>query len=421
MSGPSALDLQTTELELLYSTFDKNDPDVSMQFDAVRRQGLIRVNSRLPEGQQIHFHGSDTKLLPRNTKKLANNGRDEYLLNYLPPVTISFNFQNGYPGTPSNPVPLEFSLQSVWLPQSILARLVSGLNKLADSNPGELILWHFIEFLRNDAVYYTLDCTDRSASTLHLDIEAFYSRYGASAPLTAQQCTEILLMNNDDRLDTEFSVNTWECPVCYESKLGSSCFRFPKCKHVICSRCVRDYFVGVIRDGMMLQPLACLECGEEAGAAEARAVLSSEEFTLYDELQLKRGLSLMQDIAECPRPGCGARVILDDRTLGRCPVCELSFCPQCLFTYHGTAPCLTAEERGRYKLRQEEEWASTKYFYDNCKSCPKCTVPCDKTEGCDKVVCHLCHMVFCWVCLKKLDELENPYDHFRKGACSGKL
>lgn len=72
---------------------------------------------------------------------------------------------------------------------------------------------------------------------------------------------------------------------------------------------------------------------------QVRSLLPDDWYTRYVNLTLKHGLSLMRDVVTCPRPGCEAVVILDDETLGRCPQCELAFCPFCLKTYHGTVRC----------------------------------------------------------------------------------
>ncbi|CAL8084830.1 unnamed protein product [Calicophoron daubneyi] len=430
MCNYSALELQTMELEYLFSTFGAANPYVSLEFNGKTRKGSICVYSKLAEGQKVLLRGPNVNIVLRNTVKLIDEG--DYILEYLPPLVLDFTFKNNYPGTGSKPIPLNFSLQSVWLPQSMLRHLVDELMMIGNENPGELILWQFIDFLQDRAIYEVLDSTEKTTSFLNLDLYKFYACNGASLELSLKQCMEILLLNNEDHLDFEFDIKLLDCPVCCETKLGSMFFRFPKCRHDICLRCVRQYFTGMLSDGLLLQKLACLQCGEEVGPAEVRAVLSSKDYATYEELQLKRGLSLMPDIANCPRPGCNAYVILDNPHLGRCPACELAFCPHCLRTYHGTINrCAMWEgpepevvdieaERLRARVKKEEE-ASRDYLNKNCKNCPNCRASCEKVSGCNKMTCQFCHKHFCWICGELILDQINPYSHFSSGSCANLL
>ncbi|CAL8084839.1 unnamed protein product [Calicophoron daubneyi] len=423
MCEPSPLELQTAELECLFSTFKDSDIHVSLNFDEETRQGWISVYCELVDGQRIHLHGCDTSIVPRNTEKLTDGDDVVYLLKSLPPIRVNFIFQNEYPGTVSKPVSLEFSVESAWLPKPILDRVYERLNEIVHANPGELVLWEFIDYLRNEAVYCILNCEDRSVKALDLNLEVLYEEYGEYMDMCISECTEMLLLNNDDRFDVEFEIGMWDCPVCCESKIGSLFFRFPKCKHAVCLECVNEYFLGVIKDGMMSQQMRCLQCGEETGPSEARAVLSAEDYARFEALQLKRGLSMMRDIGTCPRPGCNTSVILDDPNLGRCPTCRLAFCPHCLRTYHGVAKCFMFDNQPRKDkiCTYLEEKASKAYMDKNCNPCPKCRAPCEKNGGCNKMVCQYCQTYFCWICMKIIKNTTDPYKHFSSGKCKNKL
>ncbi|KAF7233377.1 hypothetical protein EG68_11830 [Paragonimus skrjabini miyazakii] len=143
-------------------------------------------------------------------------------------------------------------------------------------------------------------------------------------------------------------------------------------------------------------------------------------YARYEALLLRQALNRMQDIAYCPRPGCKNNpVIVDDKELGRCVVCEMSFCPRCHQISHGMRKCpLRSDESDE---EEENEYASSQYIKKNTKRCPKCDAKIEKNEGCNKMICTYCHTYFCWLCGKQLN-LSNPYSHFSEpGTCYNKL
>ncbi|TNN07802.1 E3 ubiquitin-protein ligase RNF14 [Schistosoma japonicum] len=267
-------------------------------------------------------------------------------------------------------------------------------------------------------------------TSLSFDLFKFYAEYTLELDLSIEDFCNLLLINNDDRIDIEFDESFIECNVCYEVKKGKMFIRFTKCQCFICFDCTIESFKLSINESLFNGPLSCLQCGEEVNQTEVRYILPEDLYNKYEYLVLKRGLDIMPDIVNCPRANCETPVILDSENLARCPQCKLSFCPICLQMYHGVEPCLTKlqtsgnlsqadNELILRRLNEEEE--SEKLIIENYKLCPGCWTPCEKVTGCNKMTCSYCHLFFCWLCLEPISNRQDPYSHFTNGTCYGQL
>ncbi|KER26675.1 hypothetical protein T265_06111 [Opisthorchis viverrini] len=432
----SPAELQSIEIEAMRSACSASDLQVSFRYSDTSSRGTFCIFADLPGHSQLYLHAPASKLQVNNNfiiDKLAEMWI--YGLKHLPPIYLKFQLPPNYPGSDTDPVVPELLLESAWLPKSVLSHLTEQLNKLSLSSPGELILWSLAEFLRSESHQFLLNGqAPSSTKSTHLDLFHFYDCYHDEVSLSLSQCTELLISNNDDRLDAEFYRTARECPVCLETKLGSNFFRFHVCQHAVCLECVRQAFVLAVDSGLTAQQLGCLICDTTAGVNEARFVLPPATFKRYEALLLNRSLNMMSDIAYCPRSTCqNMPVILDDTDLGRCTNCGFAFCPRCLRPYHGADQCvvpagkktpskepdeLTEEE---FLAREKENWASYDYVDEHCKYCPGCWSPVEKDSGCNKMTCPYCRTRYCWLCLQILHG-KDPYDHFRSGGpCNGRL
>ncbi|CAH8561943.1 unnamed protein product [Heterobilharzia americana] len=207
----------------------------------------------------------------------------------------------------------------------------------------------------------------------------------------------------------------------------------------ICRDCTVECFKIAVKESLFNGALSCLNCNEEVSHSEVRHILPEDVYERYESLVLKRGLDFMRDVVACPRQQCEHPVILDSENLGRCPRCELSFCPMCLKTYHGVEPCkiklirsslnenmeststtLSVDNEALLsRMREEEE--SEKVILEKYKLCPGCWTPCEKITGCNKMKCSYCHLTFCWLCLEGIYDYLQPYSHFSKGQCKDQL
>ena len=56
----------------------------------------------------------------------------------------------------------------------------------------------------------------------------------------------------------------------------------------------------------------------------------------------------------------------------------------------------------------------------NIKQCPMCHVPIERYAGCASMACTRCKHIFCWFCLKSLNN-DFLLQHYDSGKCKGKL
>ncbi|VDP90956.1 unnamed protein product [Echinostoma caproni] len=371
------LEVQDAEMECLSSTFDASDPMVSLEYNKNSRRGSFTISQSLGS-RRINLLAMNTTPNTRNDFFVSDGKIEYYEISHLPPLRFHFALPAEYPDT----VGPEFFLESIWLPGCLLNRLNDRLKELISENAGEPVLWLLIDTIRNEGVEICLGSHYDFTKNAKLDLITFYGNFDEAMPLPLSACHELLVSHNDDCLDLEFQKSLSECAICAETKKGSRFFRFPKCRHRFCRDCVQNAFVLAIKDGFMSSRLTCLECDQEAGYHEVRSVVSRDWFEQYEALALKRGISLMRDVVVCPRPGCETVVLLDDNTLGRCPQCELAFCPHCLKTYHGTVQCaafprpadaLSPEDLKRIK---KEENATDRFLEEETTRCPGCWAPC---------------------------------------------
>ena len=94
--------------------------------------------------------------------------------------------------------------------------------------------------------------------------------------------------------------------------------------------------------------------------------------------------------------------------LAVCEDCSFAFCIVCGSGWHGEfAPCFP---RKQHELSAEEK-ASEDYLKSHSTACPTCDARCQKTHGCNHMICFRCNTHFCYLCSSWLDE-GNPYQHF---------
>ena len=122
--------------------------------------------------------------------------------------------------------------------------------------------------------------------------------------------------------------------------------------------------------------------------------------------------------------------------LARCAHCTYTFCNICKLPWHGREVCkfnflylkykngdahtkvhLEASHRKElFEKLAEQEAAndmSLAWVHSQTKPCPR-GHPVEKSGGCNKMVCSVCSIKFCWKCLKEID----GYEHFGKaGVC----
>jgi E3 ubiquitin-protein ligase RNF14 len=102
-----------------------------------------------------------------------------------------------------------------------------------------------------------------------------------------------------------------------------------------------------------------------------------------------------------------------------CEDCNFAFCSVCKKGWHGE---LAVCNPRRQNELNEEEKASLEYLRMYTTACPTCSVPAQKTMGCNHMICFKCKTHFCYLCSAYLMP-DNPYSHFNdlKSPCYMRL
>ncbi|XP_015730974.1 E3 ubiquitin-protein ligase RNF14 isoform X2 [Coturnix japonica] len=381
----------------------------------------------------------------------------EYTVHFLPPLVLNFELPPDYPSSS----PPAFTLSSKWLSPAQLSALCEHLDNLWEENRGCVVLFAWMQFLKEETLNYL-----NISSPYELKMRQQGSTWGRtpSVPQDAKDCVgavgcaaaeegidkravqdveslsslirEILDFDQAQRRKC-FNSKMYMCNICFCEKLGSECMYFTECSHVYCKACLKDYFEIQIRDGQV-HCLNCPEpnCSSVATPGQVKELVGEHLFARYDRLLLQSTLDLMADVVYCPRPACQTPVMQEPGcTMGICSCCNYAFCTACKMTYHGVSPCKLSEEklmdlRNEYLEADEatkrlmeqrygkrviqkavEEIESKQWLEKNSKSCPCCSTPIEKLDGCNKMMCTGCMQYFCWLCMASLSRAD-PYKHF---------
>ncbi|KAL5534625.1 hypothetical protein ACEPAG_1088 [Sanghuangporus baumii] len=421
------------ELEVLESIY----PDYILESNPKSIQLEIPVELDTPRAVSVLSNN-----LPVNS---PGNG-SSMSLSYLPPIILGLQLPNGYP---SDCPPIIASLHAThsWLPSE--AQLVSLLT--GAWTEGECVLCNWVELVRSGEFLDRLRLVDHSG---HIRLP-----HTGSHSLLPQHLVEY-----DARVAARrFSQTSYPCSICFTSLKGVRCIQL-ECSHVFCRDCLRDFWSLCITEGSVERvgcaDPACVKEGRAASEEEVRRVVSDREIIRWKWLRTKKEIEKDPTIVHCPIPTCQAAVPKPsadpnasaawDR-FRSCPACGFNFCSFCKHTWHGPisacpksvtlaavmeyldlpegSPERAALERqfGRSTLLKlvkeyEEEKSTVEWLQNSTTTCPGCSVPVEKSVGCNHMMCVKCNQHFCYRCGAKLSA-SNPYAHFsaRGAKCYGKL
>ncbi|XP_068600740.1 E3 ubiquitin-protein ligase RNF14 [Brachionichthys hirsutus] len=347
-------------------------------------------------------HGGEIQLcleLPPDFKIIVKGEKKtEYNVCFLPPAVLNFELPADYP---SRSAPI-FTLSSKWMTRAQMSSLCRRLDELWDENQGCVILFTWIQFIKEEAMEFLniqsplevlkagskagvehrkpdgavtalTQCRNQTENTEEKKREVRKERselHLSSAPHLDPRA--ILLMDpranllpqlldfDELQLQRVFDGKVFSCAICFAEKLGSICLCFKECQHVYCKACMTEYFQIQIRDGNV-QCLTCPEpkCTSLATPHQVKQLVDEELFVRYDRLLLQSSLDLMADVVYCPRQSCGTAVMVEpDTTMGICTACQYAFCTLCKLGYHGLSNCKIPAEELR-SLRDEYLSATT--------------------------------------------------------------
>ncbi|KAF2028563.1 RING finger protein-like protein [Setomelanomma holmii] len=378
--------------------------------------------------------------------------QDVQRLSYLPSLRVAIDLPITYPAT--SPPSIHLSTTPSWLPSDVSQRLVGEAQSLWDEYGGGTILFSYISALQEQAeTVFGLE-----ELTLPADMRKELLEYSA-------------------RMKRElFDKETFDCEVCLEPKKGSVCYRMERCSHVFCVACLQDYYNNCIKEGDV-NNVKCMstECGKSGGSKRKKDRLLSPKELLqiplaretverYAKIKRKKKIESDPTIIYCPRSWCQGAMRTDKypkitdvtqmddsdsemeedtptqpdtatteggvqkraigvRGMDRLAVCEdctLAFCVVCLASWHGDF--VRCEPRDKTQLTEDDQ-ASLNFILKSTSPCPYCSVPCQKSYGCNHMTCAQCETHFCYLCGSWLNP-DHPYKHFNDPKikhCWGRL
>ncbi|KAI9669846.1 MAG: translation termination inhibitor protein itt1 [Caeruleum heppii] len=387
----------------------------------------------------------------------SNLNEDIHHLAHLPPLSLHIKLPEGYPAL--HPPLFKLSTNPDWIPAPIIRVLEADGRRLWEELGKDQVVFTYIDHLQQAA-----------ETAFNLADE------GACTPLLLAKEMQIGLMDRESQIKREhFERETFNCGVCLDPKRGSACYRLNHCSHVFCLQCLQDFYNNCITEGDVAS-VKCLDpgCGKD-GPQPARSTpttapdqkkrrkksdctlgpdelvqigLDAETVKRYVDLKRKARLEADRNTIYCPRKWCqGAarskrhpkqsdpiRVNDDEESeaedeprgwkdgdpedkmpppterVAICEDCSYAFCRVCRAGWHGELRRCWPRKAGELTA---EESATAEYMRKYSSPCPTCNAPCQKTMGCNHMICFKCKSHFCYLCSSWLDA-SNPYQHFNQ-------
>jgi E3 ubiquitin-protein ligase RNF14 len=363
-------------------------------------------------------------------------GLGTHEVQHLPRLRINVQLPILYPA--EQPPTVQLAVSPAWLTQAKLEELKADCARLWEEMGRDQVLYMFIDHLQSQ--------TD----------DAFGLADGEALPMPADLRLELLDYDQKAKR-AKFEQQTFECGICLEPKRGKECHPLIACGHVNCVPCLQDYYGNCIKEGDV-DSVKCIDpsCGKEGAAGEPplkkrrrdhtlnpsellQIPLDPEQVKRYVQLIRKKKLESDKTTIYCPRKWCQGAArskkrpkptdLLEDfesddeedtaedqdakdaepsSKLAVCEDCDFAFCCVCQKSWHGELGQCSPRKT---KELEEEERKTAAYLKHFSTPCPTCAAPCQKSMGCNHMICFRCKTHFCYLCSAWLSA-DNPYSHF---------
>lgn len=273
-------------------------------------------------------------------------------------------------------------------------------------------------------------------------------------PVTRKEQQENLLNSNKEsgatnRSDISIKMNEDDlllsCKLCLcDGFEKSEVKKILSCGCLFCVKCMQMYVETLLEDHQQIVSVSCpdSQCEKSGTLAtlEIKELLVTEEkFSKYKRLKFEQEVAIDPSRTFCPKATCSAvckvpvdeNVIKTTSPLGpfavNCSSCNHQFCYFCQSEWQPLHECPPSifESGGMsgefQKLRAKLGLLNgPDHRSATIKRCPFCGIPIERNRGCAQMICKNCQHVFCWYCLKLLDN-DFMLRHYDKGPCRNML
>ncbi|ORY03220.1 hypothetical protein BCR34DRAFT_545265 [Clohesyomyces aquaticus] len=239
-------------------------------------------------------------------------------------------------------------------------------------------------------------------SELHLAQVHEMLQTQASLPFESRAAALSLTDENEDM-----------CPVCWTPP--DEPFR-TACDHVYCNSCLVSQCTSAD-----VFPVQCLgdagTCNKPLTLGSLKQILSVSEYGNVLQASLASHLrSRPTEFQYCPTPDCNRFYRVSPLTKPRtfdCDGCLSSLCTSCHNVTHDGLSCEAYTALVKAEAAGEKELEQWKKDHD-VRDCPKCSVPIEKSYGCNHMTCVSCGTHICWFCMKTFTSSGATYDHMQR-------
>ncbi|KYQ99685.1 hypothetical protein DLAC_03623 [Tieghemostelium lacteum] len=424
--------IQDQEIEVLSSIFGENFYKVpTTQCDSLKFQ--IKILVKLVDDFKLLINSKD--LMPsikKDKEKEEEEKPDEYIeykLVSLPPITLKFEFTDGYPES----MPPKFELSSCWLKLNQMDMIVNYLETTL-YQPGELVVFKCVDWIKDGMMKYLgienqlIISGDLVLEKSSVDGRCYWETEQSWVSLLS--AIPYIQYHNSLEMKRLFNMeSTHLCPICYCDYPPEE-MSLLKCNHFLCNGCLSQT-CQVNIDSKDIKHLKCTEpgCPQDFDMNLIQKFTSPKHFEDYLLLQQQSKGYLKCD--KCPN----GWAFIDTRTQSTfCNKCLFSKCISCHQQFHPGIICddvgkppeeinrsLLSVSRSRQKLDMfknvETKVLSTIMVSERIihtqriKKCPGCGIMIYKFDGCNKIKCTFCKVSSCYLCSKIIDS----YSHFGNG------
>jgi hypothetical protein len=178
------------------------------------------------------------------------------------------------------------------------------------------------------------------------------------------------------------------------------------CGHLYCKQCLVSQAAC-----MLVFPVRCLglsgDCNKPLTLQDLRQVLISSDYdTLLTSSLTKHVRTHPTEFQYCPTPDCDRFYRIsspDDAMVFDCDHCLSSICTACHRSPHERQTCNEAKEGTESFEKRKKE--------NDVRDCPTCSMPIEKTMGCNHMTCGACGAHICWQCMKVFKTGLEVYGH----------